>query len=214
MEGDKFKSSEQSQGRYLTKGPMLCRAEGCRCLAQTGTRGIGNEPDAPGLCLYHGAVEDTPEAWHKMTELLERGPVRGLIFLCTQLEKLPIDRVERFKLDGSLLPEAEWKKRRWVDSDYLTAKVKEWIEHYETFFGFDPDVKVRRMGEAKGEREYWLDPKHENPKTYGIRVHHALMAKLVEWSTPEFVPSHRGIPDEATLRAFFERNKNIFKVAA
>lgn len=206
---------EESAGRYLGKGPLLCRADGCTCWAQTGTRGIGNEPDSPGLCLYHGAVEDTPEAWRKMTEILQTSlPVRGLRFLCGQLEKLPIDRSEKTRLDGSMLPEAEWKKRRWVDSDYLTAKTREWIERYEDFFGFEPDVKVRRMGVAKDGREYWQDRQHENPKAYGIRVHNALIAKLVEWSTPAVRPSARNIPDAGMLKAFFERNRNVFKEAA
>ena len=202
------------QGRYLGKGPLLCRADGCSCLAQSGTRGIGNDPDAPGLCIYHGAVEDTPEAWRAMTEMLTSLPVRGLIFLCTQLEKLPIDRDEKKKLDGTLRPESEWKRRRWVDSDYLSAKTREWIENYSDFFGFDEEVKHRRMGKAQGEREFWLDRQHENPKAYGIRVHQALIAKLVQWSMPAIQPSNRNIPDEATLRGFFERNRKVFKEVA
>lgn len=209
-----FDTAEENTGRYLGKGPLLCRADGCGCWAQTGTRGVGNDPDSPGLCFYHGAVEDSPEAWRKMTELLQTPEVRGLIYLCSQIEKLPIDRDERTKMDGTLRDAGEWKWRRWVDSDYLTMKIKEWIGLHNGFFGFAPEVAVRRMGRAVPGREFWEDKNHESPKAYGIRVHHALIEKLIDWSMPKNRPAAKNVPDAGMLKAFFERNKAVFKVAA
>ena len=214
MEDARFGNETQQQGRYLGKVPLLCRADGCQCWAQTGTRGVGNDPDAPGLCLYHSAIEDSPEAWRKMTELLQSAPVRGLLYLCSQLEKLPIDRDERTKMDGTLRDAGEWRGRRWVDSDYLTAKTKEWIEKYSDFFRFEPGVKQRHVGAAKNGHEFWEDKAHESPKAYGIRVHHALVEKLIEWSMPKNRPAAKNVPDPAMLKAFFERNKKVFKEAA
>lgn len=204
--------SDQGGAYTLSKGPMLCRAEGCQCWAQTGTRGLGNEPDSPGLCLYHGAIDENPEGWHKMTELLQNSAVRQLIFLCTQLEKLPIDRSEAHRMDGSLVDDATWKKRRWVDSNYLTYRVRDLIDSYSEFFGFDPSVRVRHMGKAKDGQEYWLDPAHESPKAYGLRVHRALMGKLALWSAPNHRPAVSGhvAPSSDELARFLARNKAFF----
>ena len=209
----KFSSDNDNGGSYtFNKGPMLCRAEGCQCWAQSGTRGLGNEPDSPGRCLYHGAIDENPEGWRKMTELLQNAAVRQLIYLCAQLEKLPIDRSEMYKLDGSLIDDAFWKNHRWNDSNYLTYRVRDLIDSYTEFFSFDPSVRVRNMGEAKDGREYWQDPAYESPKAYGLRVHRALMAKLVLWSVPHRRPAVTGhvAPSSDELAKFLARNRAFF----
>lgn len=209
----KFSSDNDNGGSYtFNKGPMLCRAEGCQCWAQSGTRGLGNEPDSPGLCLYHGAIDENPEGWRKMTELLQNAAVRQLIYLCAQLEKLPIDRSEMYKLDGSLIDDAYWKNHRWNDSNYLTYRVRDLIDSYTEFFSFDPSVRVRNTGEAKDGREYWQDPDYESPKAYGLRVHRALMAKLVLWSVPRRRPAVTGhvAPSSDELAKFLARNRAFF----
>ena len=209
----KFSSDNDNGGSYtFNKGPMLCRAEGCQCWAQSGTRGLGNEPDSPGLCLYHGAIDENPEGWRKMTELLQTAAVRQLIYLCAQLEKLPIDRSEMYKLDGSLIDDAYWKNHRWNDSNYLTYRVRDLIDSYTEFFSFDPSVRVRNTGEAKDGREYWQDPDYESPKAYGLRVHRALMAKLVLWSVPRRRPAVTGhvAPSSDELAKFLARNRAFF----
>ncbi len=209
----KFSSDNDNGGSYtFNKGPMLCRAEGCQCWAQSGTRGLGNEPDSPGLCLYHGAIDENPEGWRKMTELLQNAAVRQLIYLCAQLEKLPIDRSEMYKLDGSLIDDAYWKNHRWNDSNYLTYRVRDLIDSYTEFFSFDTSVRVRNTGEAKDGREYWQDPAYESPKAYGLRVHRALMAKLVLWSVPHRRPAVTGhvAPSSDELAKFLARNRAFF----
>ena len=209
----KFSSDNDNGGSYtFNKGPMLCRAEGCQCWAQSGMRGLGNEPDSPGLCLYHGAIDENPEGWRKMTELLQNAAVRQLIYLCAQLEKLPIDRSEMYKLDGSLIDDAYWKNHRWNDSNYLTYRVRDLIDSYTEFFSFDPSVRVRNTGEAKDGREYWQDPDYESPKAYGLRVHRALMAKLVLWSVPRRRPAVTGhvAPSSDELAKFLARNRAFF----
>ncbi len=206
---------ESGAGRYLGKGPMLCRADGCQCWAQTGTRGVGNDPDVPGLCQYHGAVEDNPEAWPKMTDFLQMSqPVRRLVFLCSQLEKFPIDRDARTKMDGSLVSDSEWRRLRWEDTDYLTMKTQEWLDKYSDFFGFGAETAHRRIGQAAPGCEFWEAKDYESPKAYGIRVHHALIGKLVEWSLPKNRPAATNIPNAALLQNFFERNRSIFSGGA
>ena len=189
------RSFEQDQnGPYMmAKGPLLCRAEGCDFLAATGTRGVGNEPDSPGLCIFHSAISERPDCWGNATHLLHNKNFLRVLWYVQQLAKFPIDRDEtRNPRTGKLWPASKWAQLRFSDTNYLTMHLH--------------DALV-----GAGLKDIERRGKEEAPRQFALRVYAGLIAAVAAKAVPVDSVIDPGCGDDAgecpELAAFVNKCK-------
>lgn len=188
--GNIFDKEEETNQREWHGGyqKLLCRAAGCSFHAASGNW------DSPGLCVFHGAIEERSDCWDRMTNALNNPKLQKALWYCQRLEMFNIDRDEKTNPRTKRLYGAtEWAQRKLSDTDYLSF-------HAEAAFadcGLDEPCRG----------------KDEAPRQYGLRIHAALITKLAKWSVPEGIEApgqsfdHEPVCPE--LAAFINRGREV-----
>lgn len=171
-----FKDEEESNQRQWGGGyqKLTCRANGCTFHAASGNW------DGAGLCVFHAAIEDRPDAWDRMTKVLNSNDrFLAALWYAQRLALFTIDRDEKTNPRTKRLYGAtEWAKRKTSDTDYLTFHARDAFLQC----GLSDEEATRQKDEA--------------PRTYALRVYSTLMRHLAEWAAPKDAKSPEQLSDE------------------